>query len=64
MSKSTRTMDLSRIQDVRVEQSILQRLRGIGNVSIETAGESGRLVMPNIDEPHAVAEYILESSRK
>ena len=64
LSKATRTMDLSRIQDVRVDQSILQRLTGIGSVSIETAGESGRLVMQNVDQPHTIAEYILESSRK
>jgi uncharacterized membrane protein YdbT with pleckstrin-like domain len=64
LSKATRAMDLSRIQDVRVDQSVLQRLTGIGNVSIETAGESGSLVMRNVDQPHAVAEYILEASRK
>ena len=64
LSKATRTMELSRIQDVRVDQTLLQRMLGIGTISIENAGETGRLSMQNIDQPAAVADYILESSRK
>jgi hypothetical protein len=36
---------------------------GIGNISIETAGESSRLTLENIDEPRAVADRILDTSR-
>jgi uncharacterized membrane protein YdbT with pleckstrin-like domain len=64
LSRSTRTLELSRIQDVRVEQSLLQRMMGIGTVAFETAGETGRLSMGNVDNPQAVADFILESARK
>ena len=64
LSKTTRTMELSRIQDVRVEQTLTQRMVGIGNITIETAGETGRLNMNNVDQPQTVADYILEASRK
>ena len=64
ISKVTRTMELSRIQDVRVDQTLIQRMLGIGNVTVETAGETGRLTMHNVDQPQAVADFILESSRK
>jgi uncharacterized membrane protein YdbT with pleckstrin-like domain len=61
LSRSTRTMELGRIQDVRVDQTLLQRMLGLGSITVETAGETGRLSMSNIDRPQAVADFILES---
>jgi uncharacterized membrane protein YdbT with pleckstrin-like domain len=61
LSRATRTMDISRIQDVRVNQTLLQRMLGIGSITVETAGETGRLSMNNVDRPQAVADWILES---
>lgn len=58
-SKSTRTIQLSKVQDVRVDQSLAQRMYGVGNISIETAGEASRLVLANVDNPHAVADEIM-----
>lgn len=63
LSRSTRTMELSRLQDVRVDQTLWQRIIGIGSVSLETAGESGRLMMESIDDPHGRADAILEAAR-
>jgi len=63
LSKSTRTMELSKIQDVRVDQKLGQRMLDIGDLSLETAGESSRIVMRSIDNPHAAADKILELSR-
>lgn len=63
-SRATRAMELSRIQDVRVNQTFLQRILGLGTVSIETAGETGYISIANVDNPHGVADYILETSRK
>jgi uncharacterized membrane protein YdbT with pleckstrin-like domain len=62
-SKSTRTMDLSKLQDIRVDQTAMQRMMGIGNLSIESAGESGQLVMLGVDNPQAVADRILDLAR-
>jgi uncharacterized membrane protein YdbT with pleckstrin-like domain len=64
VSKTTRTMDLVRIQDVRVDQTVLQRMLGIGDIAVETAGETGRISMRNIDNPQGIADFILESARK
>jgi len=64
LTKSTRTLELTRIQDVRVDQTLMQRILGLGSVTIETAGETGQLTMKNIDQPQSVADFILESARK
>ena len=63
LSKSTRTMELTKIQDVRVDQTLGQRMLDIGDLSLETAGETSRIVMRSIDNPHAAADRILELSR-
>ena len=63
LSKTTRTMELTKIQDVRVDQTVGQRMLNIGNLSLETAGESSRIVMPSVDRPHEAADRILELSR-
>jgi uncharacterized membrane protein YdbT with pleckstrin-like domain len=50
------------VQDVRVDQSATQRMFGIGNLSIETAGEASRLTIRNIDQPQSVADQVLAAS--
>jgi uncharacterized membrane protein YdbT with pleckstrin-like domain len=60
--KTTRNISLPKVQDVRVDQSASQRMFGIGNLSIETAGEASRLTMRNIDRPQAVADQVLAAS--
>ncbi len=59
LGKSTRTIQLSKIQDVRVDQSFAQRIFGVGSISIETAGEASRLTVHNIDLPQAIADEIM-----
>lgn len=59
ISKSTRMLNLAKVQDVRVDQGLTDRILGIGTLTLETAGETGRLVMPNVDEPHEIARRIL-----
>ena len=63
LSKSTRVMELSKVQDVRMDQRLGQRIIGVGNVSLETAGETSRIEMANIDDPQKVADHILELVR-
>ncbi|HUO29895.1 MAG TPA: PH domain-containing protein [Bryobacteraceae bacterium] len=60
--KSTRNISLPKVQDARVDQSVMQRMFGIGNLAIETAGESSRLTLRNVDHPQKVAEEILAAS--
>jgi uncharacterized membrane protein YdbT with pleckstrin-like domain len=59
--RSTRTLDVRKVQDVRVDQSLFQRVLGTGDLSIETAGETSRLVIANIDRPHEIAHLILQA---
>jgi membrane protein YdbS with pleckstrin-like domain len=62
-SKSTRTIELIKVQDVRVDQTLGQRMIGIGNLSLETAGGTSRIEMDGIDQPQAAADHILELAR-
>jgi uncharacterized membrane protein YdbT with pleckstrin-like domain len=62
LSKSTRNISLPKVQDARVDQTVTQRMFGVGNLSIETAGESSRLIIRNVDRPQQVAEEILAAS--
>ena len=57
-------MEIKKVQDVRVDQSLGQRILGVGDISIETAGESSRLTMVSIDRPQAVADKILEAAHQ
>jgi uncharacterized membrane protein YdbT with pleckstrin-like domain len=61
-SKSTRIIQLPKVQDVRVVQSFMQRILGVGDISIETAGENSRLVVENLDQPQRLAEQITDAS--
>ena len=62
LNKTTRTILISRVQDLTVHQSISQRIFGVGDLSIETAGESSRLTIPAIDRPQEIADHIQELS--
>ncbi|HUS08299.1 MAG TPA: PH domain-containing protein [Bryobacteraceae bacterium] len=64
LSKSTRTMEIQKVQDVRVDQSVAQRLLGMGDISIETAGGTSRLTMQSVDHPQRIADQILEAAHK
>jgi uncharacterized membrane protein YdbT with pleckstrin-like domain len=64
LSKSTRTIQLSKVQDVTVRQHLGQRMAGVGSLSIETAGESSRLTFPSIDSPQSMAEHIIDASHR
>ena len=64
LSKTTRNIQLSKVQDVRVDQSLGQRMLGVGDISIETSGESSRLEVDNIDQPQAVADEIIAASQE
>lgn len=66
LSKITRTMDLTKVQDVRVQQTVSGRLFGVGDLTVQTAGsgEGGSIVMESLDRPQEVADLILDLSRK
>jgi uncharacterized membrane protein YdbT with pleckstrin-like domain len=64
LSRSSRSLELAKVQDIRVDQSIAQRMLNIGNLTLETAGETGRMAMLNIDRPREIADLILGAARE
>ncbi len=63
LSKSTRTVELVKVQDVTVQQSLGQRMAGVGDLSLETAGQGSRIGIQSIDNPQAAADHILGLAR-
>ena len=64
VSKITRTIQLSKLQDVTVAQTFGQRMFGVGDLSIETAGASSWEAMRDLDNPQALAEEILNRAHQ
>ena len=64
MGRTTRTILISRVQDVTVHQRVGQRIFGVGDLSIETAGETSRLTIPEIDRPQEIADHINQLSQR
>ncbi len=62
LARTTRTIQISKVQDVRVDQTVWQRLMRTGDLSIETAGETSRLSITNIDEPQTVADALTDAA--
>lgn len=59
VATSTERIDVAKVQNVRVERTMVDRMWGVGTLVIETASESGRLVIQQIDNPTKVADLIL-----
>src|SRR5581483_731930 len=62
-SKTTRNIQLSRVQDIRVDQGVFQRMLNIGDISIETSGETSRLTIPNVDRPQQMVDELMNRSQ-
>ncbi len=63
-SRMTRNLQLSKVQDVRIDQSVIQRMFDIGDLSIETAGETSQLRLVNVDSPHRLTDEIMARVQK
>lgn len=65
IAKTTRNIPLSKIQDVTVSSSILQRILGFGDVVIDNASEvGGTTVLHNINDPRHYADLLLRELRR
>jgi uncharacterized membrane protein YdbT with pleckstrin-like domain len=58
IGKSSMEIPLEAINDVRFEQSVLERLLGAGDLVIQSASESGRNVFSDISHPEDVQRTI------
>jgi uncharacterized membrane protein YdbT with pleckstrin-like domain len=64
ISRTTRNIPLTRIQDVTVSSTVPQRIFGFGNVVIDNASEDGgKIVLRNIDSPRKFADRLLSQIR-
>jgi membrane protein YdbS with pleckstrin-like domain len=59
-SKTVRNIPLSKVQDVTVEQTFVQRLLRLGNVVVDSAATTGKITFRDIYQPHALADQILQ----
>jgi uncharacterized membrane protein YdbT with pleckstrin-like domain len=64
LSKTRRTVDMAKIQDVTVTQTLGQRLMGVGDLRLESAGESGAMGIANVDRPRKIADAILATANR
>ena len=64
VARDQRAFDLSKVQDVRSEQSIFERLTGTGTVIVQTASHDGGIRMEGIDRPKQVVTQILDAQRR
>lgn len=59
-SKTSRSVPLTKVQDITVSQSIGQRILGVGDITVVTAGDAGSLTIQDVNGPRAIAEKILD----
>ena len=65
ISRTTRNIPLTRIQDVTVTSGALQRLLNFGDIVIDNASEDGgKLIIKNIDSPREYADKLLSHMRR
>lgn len=65
IARTTRNIPLSKVQDVTVSASILQRLLRFGDVVVDNASEiGGSTILHNINNPRHYAELLLRELRR
>lgn len=65
ISRTTRNVPLSKIQDVTVSSTFTQRLLGFGNLIIDNASEEGgKIIIKNVDNPREKADLLLSELRR
>jgi membrane protein YdbS with pleckstrin-like domain len=65
IARTTRNIPLSKIQDVTVSASILQRLLRFGDIVVDNASEfGGSTILHNINNPRHYADLLLRELRR
>jgi uncharacterized membrane protein YdbT with pleckstrin-like domain len=63
-SRTRRTVDVAKIQDVTVRQTLGQRILGTGDLMLESAGERSAMAIQNLDHPRRIADTIIAASKR
>jgi uncharacterized membrane protein YdbT with pleckstrin-like domain len=65
IARTTRNVPLSKIQDVTVSATIMQRILGFGDVIVDNASDiGGSTVLHNISNPRHYADQLLRQLRR
>lgn len=64
MSKDVRTIEITKLQYVRVHQGMWQRMFGVGDIGFETAGQGTWQGMRNIEGAQQIADEIMNRAGK
>jgi uncharacterized membrane protein YdbT with pleckstrin-like domain len=64
IAKIVRNIPLRNIQDVTVTASVWQRFLNLGDIEIDSASESGKIVLDDIHHPERYADKILSELRR
>ncbi len=59
LSKDTRTIEINKLQYVRVHQGFMQRIFGVGDIGFETAGQGTWQGMHNVESPQQISDEIM-----
>jgi uncharacterized membrane protein YdbT with pleckstrin-like domain len=60
VSRTRQNIPLRRVQDVTVSATLVQRMLGYGDITIDNASEDGgKVVLDNVDSPRRYADLIL-----
>lgn len=59
MSKDVRTIEISKLQYVRVHQGLVQRMFNVGDIGFETAGQGTWMPMRHVDNPQQLADDLM-----
>lgn len=59
LAKTTRTVELVKVQEVTVHQTFGQRMVNLGDLQFETAGKDSGIILHSIDNPQAAADHIV-----
>jgi len=59
-SRQQRDIPLNRVNDVSSSQSLLERMLGCGNLTVESAGERGQSILPDIPKVIIVQKTVYE----
>ncbi len=65
ISRTTQNVPLRRVQDVTVSATLMQRMLGFGDITIDNASEDGgKVILDDIDSPRKYADLVLRQMRQ
>tara|TARA_B110000003_G_scaffold2258_1_gene2385 strand:- start:380 stop:823 length:444 start_codon:yes stop_codon:yes gene_type:complete len=64
LSKERREVAIEKVRTVNIKQTFLNRILGVGEISIFTAGDLPEIVVPGMPDPNKTREIIKQKQNK